>query len=286
MKPIIRLYLFLVIIVGTSGCVLSDSTAIPTQVETSASTPTLISPTSIPAFTPTATVTPTLSTTLEPEQAKEIINTLLQEPVDCLAPCFWGIAPGQTTLDEAENIFTRLGLPINSATLDNKEFYGIAYDFNDGLSIRVILTVQDEVVKNLRVGINNTFQAESPRRWSAYSPETLISRYGSPSRVEFFLGRVAPTPTHSMEMYFEQVKLIVQYIGINMLNVNLPKVEICPLTNQVDYIEIWMGDDPQYPPSPSVPLEEAALLTLEEFSELMMGNPDTACFNLREEAFP
>jgi hypothetical protein len=89
-----------------------------------------------------------------------------------------------------------------------------------------------------------------------------------------------------MEMYFEQAKLIVQYIGANLLNVDLPKLEICPLTNQVEYIQIWMGDDPRYPPSPGVPLEEATSLTLEEFSELMMGDPNKACFNLREEVFP
>jgi hypothetical protein len=112
---------------------------------------------------------------LEPAQAEEAIGTLLQEPVDCLAPCFWGIVPGQTSLSEARNIFTRLGLPVASTTYEGKEFHGIRYDFESGLSIIVTLTVQDETVMNLRVDIGlEKSQPGVPREWLAYSPETLI----------------------------------------------------------------------------------------------------------------
>jgi len=284
MKPFTSFCFFLVITLGLSGCIPAGLTPAPTRIETPVFSPTPVSPTA--NLAPTATETPTLPATLEPEQVRETIKTLLQESGDCDAPCFLGIMPGRTTLEEAKKIFASLGLPVNSTTQDNKEFYGIAYDFDGGLSIRVILTVQEDVVKNLRVGIIDETQVGVPRQWSAYSPETLISRYGAPSRVDFFLGRVAPTPTHSMDLYFEEEKLIVEYTGVNLLNVNLPKVEICPLTNQVDYIQIWMGNDPQYPPSPGVPLEEAASLTMDQFSKLMTRSPDKACFNLKEEKFP
>lgn len=63
-------------------------------------------------------------------------------------------------------------------------------------------------------------------------------------------------------------------------------LELCPLINKVDFIKFWMGDEPQYPPSPSVSLEEATSLTMKEFSNLMTGDPKKACFNLKEEAFP
>lgn len=75
----------------------------------------------------------------------------MQQSVDCEAPCFWGIKPGQTTLIEALHIFTHLGLQVKSITYQGKDFYGIEYDFDRGLSISVILTIQNEIVENLRI---------------------------------------------------------------------------------------------------------------------------------------
>jgi len=284
MKPVTCIYLFLAIALGLSGCVPAGSITMPTQVITPVSSLTPILPTS--TFALTATVTPTLPAILESGQAKESIRILLQEAIDCEAPCFWGIEPGRTTLDEAIDAFAHLGLSLKFvATLDGKDFYDVSYNLNNGIEVSPNIAIQNDTVKNLSVGINDTSQVGDPRKWSAYSPETLISRYGTPSKVEFFLGRVAPAPTHSMVLYFETVELIVEYIGSNIL-ISGTQLEICPITNQVEYIHIWMGDDPQYPPSPSIPLEEATSLTMEEFSKLMIGNPDKACFKLREEVFP
>lgn len=285
-KTLIFFHIFLGIALLLLGCIPASTTTTSSQVEPPISLPTLfatLTPTS--TLTPTVTIFPTLPPTLEPAQAEKIMRTLLQEPVDCEAPCFWGITPGQTALSEAINIFTHLGLQVNSTTFQGKDFYGVKHDFEDGLSISVILTIQGEHIKNLRIRIHPERLLESSRKWLSYSPETLIRRYGTPSRVDFWLGRVAPIPTHSMQMYFEKSKLIVQYIGTKLLDYG-PPLKICPLTNQVEDINIWMGDDPQYPPSPGIPLEDATSLTLEEFSQLMLGEPEKACFELKAEAFP
>jgi hypothetical protein len=193
--------------------------------------------------------------------------------------------PGRTTLGEAKSIFTHFGLPIKSTTLDNKEFYGVNYESDRGLSVSPILTVQNDLVQNLSVKVHpEQSEADVPREWLAYSPETLISRYGPPSRVDLFLGRVAPTPTDLMVLYFDNVDLIVEYVGTALLRG--PDLEMCPLSNKVDFLQIWMGDDPQYPPPSGVPLEEATSLNMPDFAKLMMRNPDEACFNLDEKAFP
>ena len=148
MRPITCLYLLLVIGFVLSSCVPVQSTMTPMRIETQPSTPISSTKTSTstptftttrtptythtptPSFTPTESGTPTQPATLDPEQAKATIGTLLQKPVDCLAPCFWGIVPGKTSLDEAKNIFKHLGLQIKSTVLDNKEFYGILYRCN------------------------------------------------------------------------------------------------------------------------------------------------------------
>jgi hypothetical protein len=170
-------------------------------------------------------------------------------------------------------------------TVDDTEFYSTSYKSESGLSIRPILTVENGVVVDLRVGLNpDNRMAGTPREWMAYSPESLIEHYGPPSAVEFFVGRAAPLPSYAMDLYFDAVNLIVEYYSYDLG----PQLEVCPLVDQMDHIRVWMGENPQSPPHPDerVSLESASALTLEAFSELMMGDPGSACLNLKEEAFP
>jgi len=235
---------------------------------------------------PTQTATLTPPATLEPVQAKDSLQSLLQEP-DCLAPCFWGVIPGKTTLGEAKNIFTHLGLGLeHTNTRDNKDFYGVIYDFDNGLSVTPVLTIQNELVKSLRVDINpEKRQAGVPREWLAYSPETLINHYGRPSRVDFFVGRGAPSVSYAMVLYFESADLIVEYGGYDV-TFEKTSFRVCPLIDQQDNVSIWLGENPENPPGDAMPLEDASSITLEEFSKLMTGNSDEVCIYLKEEIFP
>lgn len=267
-------YLNLLLIVGwvLSGCLPIDSIMIPTP------TPILI---------PIETATLTPPATLDPEQAKEIIRTFLQEPIGCPTPCFLGIIPEQTTLDEVKNVFAHLGLPIWHNTFENRELYGFReYKFNDGLSISPTLIIQNEVVESLRILLHpEKQQAEISRNWLAYSPETLIKKYGSPSKVNFFVGR-GPNPLYLIDIYFDNVDLIIHY---DSYEIYFDK-PICPLTDQMNDVRIWLGKNPMYPPNYQdaevIPLEKATTLTMEEFSKLMTGDINKACFNLKDEAFP
>lgn len=285
MKPIPRLYLFLTIATTLSSCLSGGLTIKPTSTETQLPVLTSILPTSMPALHSTQTATIIPPTTLEPEKAEDFILNLLQEP-DCFAPCFLGIIPEKTTLGEANNIFTRLGLElIHTNTRNNEDFYALIYDFTSGLRISPVLKIQDDIVKSVDVGINpEKYQVDVPRQWLAYSPETLIIRYGTPSRVEFFVGRGAPSISYTMVIYFDAVDLIVEYSSYD-IDFNTDSFRICPLTDQSDGVHIWMGQNPRHPPLNAVPLVEATTMTIEEFSKLMTGNPENACFNLKEEAF-
>ena len=257
------------------------------------STPSLIPTVTQAPIPPTATVTPlptipTLTSlpTLNSDQAKETIQALLREPVDCLAPCFWGITPNKTTLEEAKQNLAHLGIrPQYTNTQDNKEYYDSSYTFDYGLSISPLLETQDGVIQNLVVNITPELQQPGvPRGWLVYSPETLISKYGLPSRVDFFLGRREP-PRYTMQMYFEAVDLIIQFGSFDITFVP-DGIRVCPLLDQYDSIRIWFGANPEHPPGAAVHLEEGSTLTMEEFSLLMTKEPDNACFNLKADAFP
>jgi hypothetical protein len=284
-------YLFLIFVIALSGCASNETTLTPTWTQAQLPSPTLILSTSTPTFLPTQMPTLTPPATLEPEQAKDTMRTLLRGPLDCGAPCFWGIMPGQTTLGEAKSIFTHLGIQIRSTTYEGKDFYGIRYDFDSGISIIVTLTVQEEIVENLRVDITPEIQrAGIPREWLAYSPETLINRYGLPSRVDFSVDRGPHEPgttytDYFMIMYFDKVNMIVSY-EYGSIDPQLDSLRVCPLTDQFTLVRVWLGANPQHPPLNEIPLEQAMSVTMEEFSNLMTGHPNKACFNLKEEAFP
>jgi hypothetical protein len=286
MRSIHYVYIPLVFAVMLFGCVPSTSPIPPTVTETQIPSLTLVpptassAPTSTPRSTPTTTLTP--PATLEPKQARETIKTLLEEPIDCAAPCFWGIMPGQSTLGEANNIFIRLGLQLKYVnTLDHKAFYEVDYGSDNSFSIRPNLAIQSDIVKYLTLYINpETQKVGVPRTWSAYSPETLINRYGSPSKVNFNVDR-GESPSYGMVMYFNAEDLIVEYYSYDLG----AKLQVCPPTDQMDSVRLWMGKDPENPPLEDVPLEKATSMTLKEFSKLMTSDPNTACFDLKEEMF-
>lgn len=288
MKRFYSVILLLMIASIAFGCTSNESSAMPINTQTflPSSTPQLPittpaqSATSNPSLTPTITLTPLPA--LNPTEVKETIKTLLQNPVDCMAPCFWNITPGKSTLNDSLRIFTHFGLKTKSTTFDDKEFYGVRYDFDKGLSILVTLTIKDKVVENLRVDIHPEKQkAGVPREWPVYSPEALIKRYGLPTSVEFS-GDRGGAPLYVMIMYFDNHDLIVEYESDNLG----PQLQICPLADQIDLVRIWMGPDPQYPPFIGTPLDKATSITMEEFAKLLAGSSNESCFNLNEEVFP
>lgn len=288
MKSLSRLFIFLIFTFALAGCGIAGSAvaptsmvALPTLAVISASKPT-------PSITPTPfyTLTPTLLDTLEPPEAMEAIRRLLQEPGDCASPCFWGITPGQTTVGEAGKIFDHFGLQMASTIINGKNYSSIDYDLDSGLSFVVILTTQNDIVESIQVKINpEKQQAETRREWAAYSPEALIERYGVPSRVDF-LADWGPAPLFAMQIYFDAVDLIVQYTGDKIIPGQRGLSQICPQIVQFDSVWLWMGKNPQYSPVEGVPLEKATSMTVEEFSKMLVDDPDHACFPFDGNAFP
>ena len=147
------------------------------------------------------------------------------------------------------------------------------------------LTIQNDIVKNINVSIvPEIYEPELSREWLAYSPETLINRYGSPSKVDLSIDW-STSPSYNVVIYFKAVDLIVEYYGYN-IGGDGASPQVCPLTDQFDLVRVWMGKNPEKPPLEGVPLEEATSMTLKEFYGLMTGVPDKACLNLKGEAFP
>lgn len=291
MKPLSFFLLVCTLILELVGCAPVKLPATVTTFPTTIGTPPEVAKS--PTHRPSPTLRPTPADTLEPVQAMETIQPLLKEPINCTVPCFWGIIPGKTTLDDARNFFGRLGFkPYEGIDRNSPSsgmyFYTISYPSGVNHPSSVTLYASDNLVKDIVLNPDIPEpKVGSPREWIAYSPETLIRRYGEPSSVRFAVSHYGQAGISSnisvdMIMYFDAYDLIVHYSGYNM-NLEL----FCPLTAPFDFVRIWMGHNPPHTPSfETVPLEKATSLTMDQFTQLMLGDQNKACFKLNRDATP
>jgi hypothetical protein len=299
MKPVSGLSLLLIYIFLLEGCAPVSSTIQPTQVVQYPSLTTItatgaVTQNSTPSLSASETSSPTEIhipfVTLEPQSVNETMQPLIKNPMDCSVPCFLGITPGKTSIDDARTFFGTLGLVHREGTDPNsgKEFYSVGYDSIVGHNSDLTLYVSNSVVDSIEVVPEISKQQEgSPREWIAYSPETFIKKYGAPSRVDVSLAWPGGGGSEIiMNLYFDSVDLIVQYTGQNMVPSNNHSPRLCPLTAPFDYVRLWLGPNPPNPPQlPSIALEKASSLTIDQFTQLMLGDPQNACFTLNGDAF-
>lgn len=281
--------LILIILSAACGAPSTVSTlpVIPVPTQTSISlteTPTAPTQTFTPTTIPTLSMTPL--NTLKPIYVTETLQPLIKEPMNCAVPCFWGIIPGKTHLDENRIFFSKLGfMPFEGADQNSPSsgiyFYTILYNSGNGSPYHVTLYVSNNLVENIMLTPDIPKPKEGvPREWIAYSPETLIKRYGKPSRVQFSVG-FTPLLGIDMIMYFDVPSLIVHYSGY-LTNIK----SFCPSTAPFDFVRLWMGRNPPNTPSfDTVPLEKATSLTMDQFAQLMAGDPKKACFTVNLNAF-
>lgn len=289
MKPLSWLALFLILFFALAGCTPVRPTIQPAVINvTKPATPTEM--VSLPSDTPSPTIILTTFDTLEPAQVTETLQPLMKDPMNCAVPCFWGIIPGKTSFDKARTFFSQLGFTPFEGINPNSGvyFYSISYDSDTGHDSSVTFHIKNNLVEDIKVTPNIPEPKDgSPREWIAYSPETLIKRYGSPSSVRFTVSSygVAGSPQNigiNMIMYFDTPDLIVHYSGYNMT----PET-FCPLTAPFDHVRLWMGHNPPDTPSfETISLEKATSLTMDQFTQLMIGDPKKACFSVKGEVSP
>jgi len=292
-KPCLLTVFFISLVL--SSCMLSTTTTqsasptLPLLTQTSVTdrVPTNIrekESTLTPSPSPTRTFTP--QATLDLTQAAYSISQYLNGSMNCNVPCFLGIVPGETTYNEAEAIFSRLG--VNTWTImngDQTNYGNDVYLFENGLELFLHLVIYNGIVKWFTVDINPEIQQnEIPREWSVFSPEQLIRRYGQPTKVEFFMGRIGPPQQFDMDLYFDTVDLIVSYSSYRSDIRDV--INFCPREDQFFSIRIYLGEDPENPPLEGSSLEDVSDISIAEFSEILTSDKGDGCVDLNPYAFP
>jgi len=236
--------------------------------------------------TPEATVTLTPLPTLSQPISESEIKQLLQNDVDCRPPCFLGVVPEKTPLDELRNIFSHFGLPLH-----DYEGKGLAYAIeqfpNSDVPPQAVFHISNGQVKSTRVYLNQSNSFE----WSMYSPSAMLKRFGAPSQVTFGLQVIhEPTPTpwkgwYRMTFFYDDLDLIVNY-GDPEIRLG-EFITVCPNKDDFEGVSIWLGKSPSYPPLPTQdgPLEQVTSFTPERFRDFLLLGPG-ACFDLKASAIP
>lgn len=242
--------------------------------------------TNTPMLVPTQTVTPRL--TLEPDQARTAMKDLLWNNEDCLSPCFMDMVTQQTGAEETASLLNYLGLNLRRTSIEHGiDHYSFAYRFDSGLALSTIVTVKSAILENFQLTFTPPVNENlsQPREWVTYSPETLISKYGNPSEVSFVLDW-GEQSFFEMDLYFKESDLIVQYVGEDIIPRKKGPAEVCPSKIHFRAIRVWIGENPLDPPVLGIPLEAVTNMTINEFSNAMLADPNHACFTLDGTKFP
>ncbi len=259
----------------------------------------------LPPYTATSKVTlsPQKSPTSKeiipynPTQVYQEFSRNLNISNQCNTACFLGIIPGITTLDETERIFYKYGLDVKfTVTEEQKDYYSVRYKYLDDLEISLSLTVKNGIVETLvtRLEVDTSSGSYSNKDWLAFSPNTLITEFGDPSRVELSLpmGPGSPSDGNNLPisceivLFFDRVDLVVKYFSPKFTH-HGNEIDICPLDDELEGVNIWMGDKLFNTPSKNgKSFEEVTGQNSSQFSDIMLNkHTKIACFTIDQGSF-
>lgn len=169
---------------ATTAALRNTPTIRPTSTQTAtvilSSTPT-ITPTSTSTNTPTSTFTLTPSwtpqNTLEPTQALELAESLLETNNGCLLPCWWGFTPGKTKWSEAQQFletFASVHVYENQGEVVGAEVNLWVSKRLAGAGLAHFYDVENGVIQSMEVG---------PGFSPLYQFHPFIRQYGKPGEI-------------------------------------------------------------------------------------------------------
>ncbi len=222
LKTKIILILFVVLI---GSCTVNPSSAtIPPVVDRSASVAITVTPSATylqaatprptPKFTtetlPTVQVLPTRTPqpTLDSLEAEKTVVEYLQSNGGCKLPCWWGISPGETTLEEAEILLESIGQVKKS---DEGNSLGYQYqvpNYPEGFFILSNLYSEQGKVKEIFVYANGTGES--------FSLSKLLTNYGKPDDVLLQVDQEVPCgyPRFIMLIVYKNQGIIAEFEAI------------------------------------------------------------------------
>ena len=203
---------------------------------------------------------------------------------NCKQPCFLDITVN-TKVEDAIKYVERFGFAVKVTKANGQDVYFSPIRGDTFPDITLIFTGKNGFVQTLNAGIE--VQGLEQKQWQSYSPTSILKKYGIPDHVEFLLMsnvEAQKDPGYIMTLYYDNIGLVVGYIYGLFQNTTI--TQACPIVDQFESIDVWLGDVLDYQQSRGVPLDKATTLTISQFYNLLLKGSDDVCIDLDINAFP
>lgn len=179
--------------------------------------------------------------TLTPTPTKDVTDFLANNG-NCFLPCFWGITPGESTLEDAAQVMKKISAP---AFYENEIDEGFRVENqinipNSDLIIDNSFFGRKDIIDTISIGIFGT----AFHLADYYSIESLLEREGEPSAIWLYVGisdiEYLPKETaFNILLFYEEMSLAIVYFG-TALKVN-DHYLVCPETPNLYSTQVPKG---------------------------------------------
>lgn len=301
-----RLWLFPLIslLLLFSGCYFNPNTSPTLNSNARTTEPTLtdqpspsrtISPTTTP--TQVSTQLPTISPIITPlilshDEIQARLRDYLVNNGNCKTPCFFGIEPSKTTLDQVMQqfspIFGKSG--IEQDPYSKGLIYSKGFSVGDYITGEIILGFKNNIVDWIDSSIHNLDkEAVQPSEWSGFSIRKILQMFGVPSKIAFFIDYphepvTNPGIVYSYLMFFNEYKVVIYHQG-GWMPYN-KTYHICLAQEKPNYIRFWFNTDRSGPFAEGVELSQATKLSNQDFYNMyIQEESENECVDLNANAF-
>ncbi|HBO33744.1 MAG TPA: hypothetical protein DD636_03245 [Anaerolineaceae bacterium] len=168
--------------------------------------------------------------------------------------------------------------------------YEVSYNYKEKMRILVMFQEENSRVKNIRAEVYGLFSSEIEfSDWAAFRPDNILRTYGMPSRVAFSVSYPTEPTTddtvgYRFVFFYDDQHLVIYYGDQRVLD--RPAIRVCPLVDpEMRTFRIWLGEGFENIPMGRVEVQDASSLSVADFYNLMLGDPEDACFDLNSDAF-
>jgi len=274
----------------------NTTTHSPAATLTPTTTPTnTLIPTNTPI--PTETLTPLPPTwtplpTLNAENARKLLDDLLENNAGCRLPCFWSITPGKTTWQEAINFletFTMI-LGINDTSKELRyTYFQIPFPKDMG-------TISHTYV--FKLGIVFEIRAYNGDLAPAFFLPEFLKTYGQPGEIliRTFREEEMNSRPFLLDLFYPDQGILMEYSGGNVQDLG-DQLKNCMEGMNSPFIYLWSPDqkmtfdeakkkflDTKSLPEP-IPLKEATGMDVKTFFE-SFENSGSVCIETLKELWP
>lgn len=264
----------------------------PTPSQEPSLTPTsTVLPKSTPTRQPTATEAPPTISTPQGAEVTDQVLWLFETNNGCQLPCWWGITPGQTEWQTAQDLLSIFDSNIYETSAPS----GLTY-----YGIRIPLTLEVFSADHMELGIlaydgvvaeiitDVSFGNTPPGYLTHYTLSTFLTTYGQPTEIWLFTYRSAFEEgdlPFAVALFYSEQGILALYSDNGERQSDL--VQGCPQEDPVSFLSLWSPDldltfkqvtegtsalDRDY-----LSLEEATEMDVATFYETFKSPDNTTC---------